>query len=152
MKIDVAEAVRSEGETFTAVFDGPLQEIDFSGDSFSFPEAHVEARYRFDGEGVAVEGSFSAVTEARCSRCLKKFGYPVDFEFCEYYAKQPEPDDGFYQYTSEIIDLTRMLQDNVILNLPIRFLCAEGCKGLCASCGADLNAGACGCGGTEKGI
>jgi len=33
--------------------------------------------------------------------------------------------------------------DAVLLAVPLRPLCREGCLGLCAACGADLNTGAC---------
>jgi uncharacterized protein len=145
MKIDIAEAVRSEGEVFSTVYNGPLESIDFMGENFEFPAAHVEAEYRFDGEGVIVSGSFSSDVEARCSRCLKAFRYPVEFEFNEYYSKNPQEDEGTYAYTADVIELDTMLQDNIIAGLPMRFLCGEDCKGLCSVCGRDLNEGECGC-------
>jgi uncharacterized protein len=39
-----------------------------------------------------------------------------------------------------------MFGDNVVMNLPGKFLCSEDCKGLCGLCGHDLNQGACSCG------
>jgi uncharacterized protein len=42
-----------------------------------------------------------------------------------------------------------MLRDAVTLALPLRPLCREDCKGLCARCGNDLNAGPCDCGGDD---
>jgi uncharacterized protein len=147
MKIDVADAVRNEGEVYTAVYDGPFQSVDFMGDHFDFPNAHVEAEYLFDGEGVRTGGSFSAEIKTACSRCLVEFEYPVEFQFSEYYKKQAgeEDEDEVYTYESDIIDLTKMLQDNIVLELPMKFLCREDCKGLCVVCGADLNKGECGC-------
>lgn len=145
MKIDIADAIKNEGEVFNEVFDGPLQGIDFMGEHFLFPDVHVEAEYRFDGEGVFVEGTLMTQTEVACSRCLKPFKYPVAFGFSEYYSKQPEPDEGIYQYTAEVVELDTMLEDNIILSLPMRFLCREDCKGLCGVCGKDLNEGECGC-------
>jgi uncharacterized protein len=32
-----------------------------------------------------------------------------------------------------------------VLELPLAPLCRDDCAGLCAECGADLNAGPCGC-------
>jgi uncharacterized protein len=70
--------------------------------------------------------------------------YTIGFRFAEYYKEQPE--EGEYAYQDENIDLTQMLQDNVVVNLPTKLLCREDCKGLCSHCGADLNVGNCGCG------
>jgi hypothetical protein len=43
------------------------------------------------------------------------------------------------------IDLGALLQENVLLSLPVQPVCREGCRGLCPRCGAPLNAGPCGC-------
>lgn len=144
MKIDIADAIQNEGEVYTVTYDGTLESIKFSGESFCFADGiHVDANYHFDGEGVMVIGNFSTDVQVTCARCLKAFLYPVDVQFAEYYKKQPE--DGMYTYDGDIIDLARMLQDNVVLNLPVRFLCKDDCKGLCSVCGKDLNEGECGC-------
>ena len=43
------------------------------------------------------------------------------------------------------LDLDDFLYTEVIVNLPLKHLCSEDCKGLCAKCGKDLNEGDCGC-------
>ena len=40
-------------------------------------------------------------------------------------------------------------REAVILELPMRFLCSEDCKGLCPGCGSNLNNGPCDCVKTE---
>jgi uncharacterized protein len=42
-------------------------------------------------------------------------------------------------------DLFPRVREELILDMPIKLLCREDCKGLCSKCGADLNEGACGC-------
>jgi uncharacterized protein len=144
MKIDIAEAVRNMGEEFTTEYRGALADIDFLGERYSFPEGvHVSAGWRYDGEGVIVTGKLDAKTPVTCARCLADFTYTIGVKFAEYYKKQPE--EGMYAYQDDIIDLTQMLEDNVVLGLPTKLLCREDCKGLCSRCGADLNKGDCGC-------
>lgn len=43
------------------------------------------------------------------------------------------------------IDLGGLVREQVLLALPMSLLCREGCKGLCAVCGKDLNEAECGC-------
>jgi len=144
MKIDIADAVRNMGEEFSAEYDGALPEIDFLGERYNFPNGvHVSANWRYDGEGIIVTGCFNAETPVTCARCLADFMYTIGFKFAEYYKKQPE--EGMYAYQDEMIDLSQMLEDNVVVNLPTKLLCREDCKGLCSQCGADLNKGSCGC-------
>lgn len=43
------------------------------------------------------------------------------------------------------INIPALLWEEFILALPEKILCAPDCKGLCRSCGQNLNAGACAC-------
>ena len=144
MKIDIAEAVRSEGEQFSDAYSGAFESIDFLGEQFEFPEGvTVDLSWRYDGEGVIVSGRLDTDMRVRCARCLESFMCEIGFHFAEYYKKQP--DEGEYAYSGETIDLSQMLEDNVVINLPTRFLCKSDCKGLCSRCGNNLNESACGC-------
>jgi uncharacterized protein len=49
-----------------------------------------------------------------------------------------EPFDG------KTIDLDPVVREQVLLTLPVTVLCREDCKGLCATCGQDLNERDCG--------
>ena len=43
------------------------------------------------------------------------------------------------------LELRPLLIEQIQLNVPMKPLCREGCAGLCPTCGANLNEGACGC-------
>ena len=44
-----------------------------------------------------------------------------------------------------ILDVGNIAKNNIVVELPIRFLCKEDCKGICSQCGADLNITECNC-------
>jgi uncharacterized protein len=50
-----------------------------------------------------------------------------------------EPFDG------HTLDLEPTLREQILLALPMDALCGEGCKGLCPSCGQNLNEATCDC-------
>ncbi len=52
---------------------------------------------------------------------------------------------GLIYFEGEEINLQNGIQEQVILAFPIKALCKKACKGLCSSCGKDLNKGDCGC-------
>jgi uncharacterized protein len=54
-----------------------------------------------------------------------------------------EPFDG------KTIDLDPVVREQVLLALPVSVVCSEDCKGLCSTCGQDLNEGDCGHGKTK---
>lgn len=43
------------------------------------------------------------------------------------------------------LDLSEVLAEQIRLKLPIQPLCKESCKGVCQTCGTDLNIGRCAC-------
>jgi uncharacterized protein len=80
-----------------------------------------------------------------CVRCLVEFQQPLHTEFSELYAFNSHsvsesglilPDDGN-------IDLAPLVNEYMLLEIPIRPLCRPECKGLCIICGADLNTEPC---------
>jgi uncharacterized protein len=110
------------------------------------------------GEMVEIRGHAQAVARQCCGRCLAEFDAVVETDFELTYARRsegpgaadlrrPDPaaDDGIIYFHGDEIDLTAGVQEHLILALPLRPLCRESCKGLCARCGADLNPGPCGC-------
>jgi uncharacterized protein len=52
-------------------------------------------------------------------------------------------DVGFYDGVR--FDVDAMAVEQIVLTMPMRFVCDELCKGLCPNCGADLNQGPCLC-------
>ena len=52
---------------------------------------------------------------------------------------------GLSFYSEEEINLSPYIREQVLLALPMRPLCDDDCRGLCAGCGADLNYEPCRC-------
>jgi DUF177 domain-containing protein len=98
-------------------------------------------------EGILVTGQVEAGATAQCARCLVDFPADVDVDVCELFVAPAHEsrDDDVYKVTGTEIDLEPMVRDALMLALPLHPLCREGCKGICARCGADLNAGECSC-------
>lgn len=102
-------------------------------------------------------GGVKTTLELPCSRCLEPFVWPVDAEFdLRYQPHSPaaavenereiEEDDmttSFYE--NDEIDLGLLMQEQFYLSLPMKPLCQEDCKGLCATCGTNLNRETCDC-------
>ena len=60
-------------------------------------------------------------------------------------AELEEEDLDLSFYEGEEIDLSPLVQEQIILALPTRPLCRESCKGLCPQCGVNLNVQTCTC-------
>jgi len=111
-------------------------------------------------EMVEVEGQASVQVILTCSRCLKDFESSLSAQFALTYCRQlPEieveddeegtelsaEDMGLILFDGQEIDLTEGVQEQLVMALPFRPVCDEGCKGLCPQCGADLNVAPCDC-------
>lgn len=152
--------LRLEFETPAEVFPVLRQMIDDGESEFVGP-VRVRVRAVRVGDWVEVEGSLDTTARLTCGRCLAEFVAPLGGEFALTYTHGPDAETGgaetqekeieaseteLIYFRGEEIDLTEAVQEQVILALPLRALCTQDCKGLCAGCGADLNHGACTCG------
>lgn len=82
-----------------------------------------------------------------CDRCLTEFDKDLDFSF-EYTLVpelQDEDGDGYILVEGDFLDLDELCVSDIVLNLPLKFLCREDCKGLCSICGKNLNHSECDC-------
>ena len=85
-----------------------------------------------------------------CRRCLNDAGASVTSDehviFVEADDEEADnPDVVPLDPRAEEIDLRPAVREQWLLNVPAFALCRDDCKGLCATCGADLNAGPCSC-------
>jgi uncharacterized protein len=116
----------------------------------------AEVSARLAGNEIHVAGRLAARVETVCARCLE----PVTQELApsfelryrpvaaisreeEIELSPEEAEVGFY--TGEGIFLADILAEQVHLALPMKLLCREDCRGLCAGCGANLNRERCRC-------
>jgi len=100
-------------------------------------------------DGVVAEGKIHALTEIPCSRCLDPFWQPINIDFTEIFSSHPlndaENDLGEQPLPADgSIDLTPIIRDYASLDIPISQVCKEECKGLCPTCGLNLNLEDCG--------
>lgn len=77
---------------------------------------------------VLVEGGISTAIQLECHRCLRTFTRPVSVRFKQIFAEQPEDDD--MPITDNEIDLVPMMEQEILLSLPIKILDRPDCPGI----------------------
>ncbi len=91
-----------------------------------------------------------------CSRCLTERVEPMapTIELLVLQGKELVEDEerelgardlGVWQVEGDKFRTEPVFTEQVQLNIPMKPLCREDCRGLCPTCGADLNAGDCSC-------
>ncbi len=107
-------------------------------------------------EAVFIDGTLETTVTSNCCRCLEVTHLPVKIDFRYTFlpeknrAKQQEDelsaeDLEYGYYEDDVIDLDNLIFEQVMLQIPIKILCTDTCKGLCPHCGTDLNAADCSC-------
>jgi len=140
-------------------WDEPADSVGLEGEpAFQHPVS-IDVRVCLVGERVIVEGTLRSRVSLECSRCLEGFERPLEAEVALDYREGTEPekdgetvrDDevGVSRFTPPYIDMGEDLRQILLLEVPAYPVCRDDCRGLCPSCGANRNEGACGCGKTE---
>ena len=98
--------------------------------------------------GVLIKGHFSTELETECVRCLEPFHLALTVSLEEMFALSPSA-DPIYFIDEGWLDLRLPFREQILLALPMHSVCQPTCRGLCATCGQNLNAGPCACGQDE---
>ncbi len=137
--------IKKRGKDSTTFFFEYSPEKEFSEASFlevAYPIL-VEGTATLSGEhGAFIECDITFRINGNCTRCLAETEREYALEVRELCEEDIE--DG-YPVINDRIDLSKIVDDAVLMNLPVSFLCKEDCLGLCSECGANLNNGECKC-------
>ncbi len=105
-----------------------------------------------DGDRIDLLAKATAVGEFECTRCADSFHAritaPLSLHFVPPQLEPNEGDPDVHVYdplsTSEI-DILPDIRDALILAIPMVHFCRPDCKGICPTCGKNLNREHCDC-------
>ncbi len=107
-----------------------------------------------EGELIHAEINIKSEIETLCSICLGSMKYSINLTLVTDYlpalddmqgdleALRQSQEIGYYR---KDICLGAFILSEMVLSMPIRYECRDGCKGLCPECGINLNEGLCSC-------
>jgi uncharacterized protein len=104
----------------------------------------VDTLLEWVSEGLLATGTVDGEWEGVCRRCLGPAGGELHVDFQELFEARPR-DGESYRLGHDSVDLEPLAREALTLDLPLAPLHSPDCRGLCPTCGADLNAGDCGC-------
>ncbi|UCF06189.1 MAG: DUF177 domain-containing protein [bacterium] len=150
MKLDLGRIEKPESFVFHEQFPVPLE-----GEGTVECDAKVAGTVTPTGSRLLLDAEITSTLRVACSRCLAVFLFPLASGFKLVFHRERRgtiPDDideeDFILLTDTIesgYDIFPRVREAILLELPIRYLCSEDCKGLCSTCGKNLNEGDCGC-------
>ena len=154
MRIELESADES-GRRFTNTYE--RGQLDFDESELRLAEpVEVKGRIRRKNGEIELSGELHTKALVPCARCLKEVEIPIDVDFAERFAttvawrneeqhELSKDDLNLGLVEDEAIELDDVVKEEILLALPAQVHCDQNCKGICPSCGADRNAGDCGC-------
>lgn len=104
------------------------------------------------GEGIVLSGDASCAATTSCARCLEAAQVDIVGDVEGYYLLDAVEDvEGYEADEFENVskggdfDIAPAIMAAIVHATPFIILCQDDCKGLCPTCGANLNEGPCDC-------
>ena len=144
----------------SAIMDRPGESIDYSvsvdlsdlvyGTSQPVSEPVLASGTVRNTAGVLVmKGLITTCIHGTCDRCAADFDrdleIPIDVVLVTELANEENEDEWVFPIEANTADLEDIVRTVFVLNLDSKLLCKDDCKGLCCSCGKNLNDGPCSC-------
>lgn len=152
IELQVATELESPGDTISRAGHIDLAEFDYAGHAFELADGlDYDVALTDTGEGVLATGIVRGTATTPCDRCLEPTTLDIAGEVsCYYLNEAPEADDEDEEEYGLIsaegtVDIAPAIQAAVVMDLPFVVLCHEDCKGLCPTCGCNLNEQTCDC-------
>src|SRR5207247_7832995 len=102
-----------------------------------------------------VRGQVEASVPQVCGRCLERFPLRVELPIDARFAPKRVPGKEDVElasddleidfYADDMLNLAQVVETETTLELPMKPLCREGCRGLCPACGGNRNLVECAC-------
>lgn len=104
-------------------------------------------------DGCLVRGELHGGVILPCNRCAEDARVEISSRFDEFEevpATPPKNNSGLgghviFERNAPMLNLDEIAWEQFMLALPPNPRCRDDCRGLCGSCGANLNLGDCGC-------
>ena len=147
MRFHLKEILHVPGASLPFESQLDLSDLDFYGER---PFAHpivIHGTVRNMAGALMLEGSADTTLELVCDRCLKPFRQELRLPVSTLLAEtlEDEENDEIVLLEDCAVDLDEVFTTALVLSMDSKHVCSEDCKGLCATCGANLNEGPCGC-------
>ncbi len=148
IRVNVETIKDSKGNTLLFQKEADLSNTDIEEISFAGP-VNVKIEFTSSGKIIEAEGTIEAAIQRPCDRCLRRAEFLVEAPFKETYfpagTTQDILKDEWISFKNEVIDIEPEVLKSLIMAMPMKILCDQNCRGLCPSCGQNLNTGKCAC-------
>ena len=147
MIIELESIFNTDGLKYPIDYELSLASVEVSGLNPITGPARVAGCVENNAGIVTLTAKVQFNYEAPCDRCAKdvkrEFSFPVEHTLVV--ALESGDNDDFLEVPNMRLNLDELVEEDVNLALPSKYLCNENCKGLCSVCGKNLNETQCDC-------
>lgn len=154
MLIDLSELLSREDKEIKLSYHLEMKE--FKTEYASYPVSEKKPiELKFTGLGkkkVLIESDMDLVLKIPCDRCLEEVLVELNIKTSketDLDDRNVDEDDREEYLSGMSFDVEKFVYGEILVNLPMKTLCSDDCKGFCNRCGTNLNHGECGCDTTE---
>ncbi len=152
MLINLTDVFTSEGKVKKVNQTLAIDSVSYMGVSYPvICKSDVSLTFtNLEAGRVLLEGMMNLKLDMPCDRCLQSVEMPVDVSFAHEIAApneenvQSEEEEQCFMSGYEL-DVDALMNNEILINMPVKVLCRDNCKGICMVCGHNLNEGECGC-------
>lgn len=147
MLLELKNLFLEDGGIKNLHYEMDLSQVAFSGARPFITPVSVEAQAENRAGAIHLKAEVAFDFCCPCDRCAAdtRKAYRFSFQHVLVNALNDEENDTFLLVENESIELDDLLQEDILLELPTKFLCKPDCRGLCPQCGKNLNEGECDC-------
>ena len=146
MKIQISDIVSGKGRHKNIDYTFEMNPFEFEGDIIKpVSSCSVQGDIYSKDNILLLNINIKVNLEMNCSRCLDTFIYPIDIDIEERFTNDSNSEDEAIIVIDDVLDINEVVETSIISTLPIKRVCKTNCKGLCQTCGCNLNHGSCTC-------
>jgi uncharacterized protein len=150
--VNVSDILQEAGSVLSIQNSLNLGNITWQGEPLRFKEPlSITGTLTNSGGALILNADIRGKIILQCGSCLESFEKNLDFTVKARLvgpSNNTEPDDFVFEGVE--VDISDMVWEFLLLEIPIRRRCKDPCKGLCPECGVNLNRETCQCAGSEE--
>ncbi len=149
MLLDLSSILHTPGGTVPFSLSMDFSEMEFGGSYPVSEPVSITGQVRNEAGVLLLTAELATTLHCVCDRCatafVRDFSQKVSAVLVEALCHEENEDDWTFLLQNGSADLDEIMTAAFVLNMDSKMLCKPDCKGLCPTCGKDLNDGPCSC-------
>ncbi len=148
MKLNLKRFAQESGAALPFDYEMDLSQVEWNGQRPFSHGVHIKGKVRNMAGAMLLNVRLSTVLSLLCDRCAQPFEKEKTVEYETLLAFElvnGESDEIVLLDKDGVLELDELMQEVFLLEMDMKNLCSEDCKGLCSGCGANLNREPCRC-------